>query len=135
MLLIASGASASGRIDSGAYRVHYSAVNSTTIPAVVARRNGIERDDHHAVVMITLHKPTPDNPLNAVPANVSGNARDLIGNKHKLTFRQVENAGSRYALADVPIRNDQTLTFRLRVGAADGKAVIPVEFNQTFVTP
>lgn len=135
MAIAAAGtAQASGSIDSGAYTVRYSAVNSTTIPATVAQQNGIERDGDTAVVMITLQKPTPDTPLNAVDLRVTGVAHDLMSNKRTLTFRPVENAGSRYALADVPIEDEQTLTFRLEVRAADGSAVIPVEFNQTFFT-
>lgn len=125
---------AGGSLNSGDYVVHYSAVNSLQIPQAVAADNGIERDGATAIVMITLQKPTAESPLNAVPAEVSGHARTLMGERRKLTFRQVENAGSVYALAPVAISDDQTLTFDLNVRAADGAATIGVTFNQTFFT-
>ena len=114
--------------------VHYSAVNSLDIPASVARDNGIARDGETAIVMITLQKPTPEAPLQAVAANVSGSARSLMGERKTLEFRRVERANSIYSLAPVPIDDDQTLTFDLDVTAADGSATVPVRFNQTFFT-
>ncbi|GAB3678779.1 DUF4426 domain-containing protein [Salinisphaera aquimarina] len=119
---------------SGAYEVQYSALNSTNIPASVAKDNGIERSGDTAVVMVTLQKPTRDAPLQAVPANVTGAARTLMGDKSPLTFRRVNSVGSVYSLATVKIADDQTLTFDLEVKAADGSATIPVTFNQTFYT-
>jgi hypothetical protein len=109
-------------------------VNSLDIPQAVAANNGIERDGTTAIVMITLQKPTPDAPLQAVAANVSGSARTLMGERKTLRFRRVEGAGSVYSLAPVAISDDQTLTFDLDVRAADGGATVPVRFNQTFFT-
>lgn len=114
--------------------VQYSAVNSLQIPRAVAADNAIQRDGATAIVMITLQKPTAESPLGAVPANVSGRARTLMGERTPLTFRRVESAGSVYSLAPVAISDDQTLTFDLNVRAADGGATIPVTFNQTFYT-
>ena len=125
---------AGGSINSGNYVVHYSAVNSLDIPASVARDNGIARDGETAIVMITLQKPTPEAPLQAVAANVSGSARSLMGERKTLEFRRVERANSIYSLAPVPIDDEQTLTFDLDVTAADGSATVPVRFNQTFFT-
>ncbi|MES1925784.1 DUF4426 domain-containing protein [Salinisphaera sp. T31B1] len=119
---------------SGAFTVQYSAVNSLQIPPAVAQANGIERDGETAVVMITLQKPAPDAPLQAVPATVTGSARTLMGDRRTLTFRRVEGAGSVYSLARVAVEDDLTLTFDLTVKASDGSATIPVRFNQTFYT-
>ena len=125
---------AGGSINSGNYVLHYSAVNSLQIPQAVAHSNGIDRAGDTAIVMITLQKPTSDAPLNAVPADVTGSARSLMGERETLSFKRVENAGSVYALAPVAIEDEQTLTFDLNVRAADGRATIPVQFNQTFYT-
>ncbi|MES1951237.1 hypothetical protein S4A8_10286 [Salinisphaera sp. S4-8] len=114
--------------------LHYSAVNSLQIPQAVADANDIERDGDTAIVMITLQKPTGDAPLNAVPANVTGSARSLMGERKTLSFKRVESANSVYSLAPVAIKDDQTLTFDLNVQAVDGRATIPVRFNQTFFT-
>ncbi|MES1933762.1 hypothetical protein T35B1_14214 [Salinisphaera shabanensis T35B1] len=125
---------AGGSINSGNYVLHYSAVNSLQIPQAVADSNGIDRAGDTAIVMITLQKPTSDAPLNAVPADVTGSARSLMGERKTLSFKRVENAGSVYSLAPVAIEDEQTLTFDLNVRAADGRATIPVQFNQTFYT-
>lgn len=132
--LIALPALAGGSINSGNYVVHYSAVNSLGIPETVARANNIERDGDTAIVMITLQKPTPDEPLNAVPAAVTGTARSLMGDRQTLNFRRVERVGSVYSIAPIVIRDEQTLTFDLTVEAVNASATIPVRFNQTFFT-
>ncbi len=127
-------AQAAGTVKSGAYAVQYSAVNSMEIPAAVARDNGITRDGNTVVIMITLQKPTRDTPLQAIPADVTGTARTLMGDRTALTFRRVQSVGSVYSLASLPIENEQTLTFDLNVKATDGRVTVPVTFNQTFYT-
>lgn len=104
------------------------------IPESVAEANDIERAGDVALIMITLQKPSRDAPLHAIAADVTGTARDLLGNKTRLDFRRVESANSVYSLASLPIEDDDTLTFTLNVEAASGEAVVPVEFNQTFYT-
>lgn len=114
--------------------VHYSAVNSQQIPEAVAAANGIDRDGKTAIVMVTLQKPTPNSPLNSVPATATGHARTLMGAREPLTFRRVDSAGSIDLLAPLAIEDNQTLTFELDVSADDGGVDIPVRFNQTFYT-
>jgi hypothetical protein len=114
--------------------VHYSAVNSLQIPESVAADNGIERDGATAILMVTLHKPTPDSPRQSVPATATGHARTLMGERKPLSFRRVQSTDSIDLLAPLAIEDDQTLTFELEVRADDGGAQIPVRFNQTFYT-
>lgn len=132
MLGLPFAALADGTVYSGDYTVRYSAVNSMQIPASVARDNHIERDGQTAVVMVTLQRPTADDPLHAVPARVSGYAQDLMGHKTTLLFDRIESAGSVYSLADVSIEGDPTLTFDLQVDAIGANATIPLRFNQQF---
>lgn len=135
MLALALVANASGTVNSGAFTVQYSAVNSMQIPDSVAKANGIKRDGETIIVMITLQKPTRDEPFKAVPANVTGSARTLMGDRTALKFRRVENAGSVYSLASFKLDSDeQTLTFAMEVKAVDDKATIPVSFNQRVYT-
>ncbi len=133
-LLAVPAAAAAGSVSSGQYTVRDSAVNSEKIPAAIARANDIQRSGDTALVMITLQQPGPDAPLNAVPANVSGHARDLMGNRTALAFNRVEAAGSVYSLAQMPIKDDQTVTVVLEVSPVEGRHVIPVTFTQTFFT-
>src|SRR5699024_7930699 len=131
LLVLAASSACAGALDSGAYTVRYSAVNSLQIPASVARSNGIERDGNMAVITVTLQKPTADHPYQAVAATVTGTARTLLGTPQKLAFRRVDTGNSVYSIATVPLGEAvQTVTVQLEVTTADGSALIPVEFTQ-----
>lgn len=124
-------AALAGAVDSGAYTVRYSVINSLQIPAVVARDNDIERDGHMAVVTITLQRPTDDNPYQAVPATVTGHARTLLGAPQTLDFRRVDADRSVYSIAVLPLSDkEQTVTLSLEVSTLDDRALIPVTFTQ-----
>lgn len=119
-----------GTVDSGAYTVRYSAINSLQIPASVAKANGIKRDGHRAVITITLQKPAADNPYRAVAAKVTGTARTLIGTPQTLNFRRIDTTGSVYSIATVSLLEDeQTVTVTLEVTTVDGSALVPVTFT------
>lgn len=112
--------------------VRYSVINSTLIPPQVARENGIERQGDIAIVTITLQRPTESDPLNAVPAQVTGHARTLLGEDYKLDFRRVTSAGSVYSLAVLPLHESkQTVTLELEITTVDGSRLIPLTFTRT----
>lgn len=131
MLALATTSAFAGAVDSGAYTVRYSAINSLQIPASVASANGITRDGHKAVITITLQRPTADNPYQAVAAKATGTARTLIGTPQPLDFHRVDTGHSIYSIATLPLSEDrQTVTVSLEVTTLDGSALIPVEFTQ-----
>lgn len=120
-----------GAVDSGAYTVRYSAINSLQIPPSVARDNGIARNGNTAIITITLQRPTADNPYQAVAARVTGNARTLLGAPQALEFRRVDTGASVYSIAALPLTEaTQTVTVRLEVTTLDGSALVPVTFTQ-----
>src|SRR5699024_3097499 len=135
LLLLATPAwAASGAVDSGSYRVYYSVVNSMDIPTSVAHANGITRAGDRAVMTITLHKTKKEQSLNPVAGRVSGHAQDLMGERMPLEFDRIRMSGSVYSLAQIPVKDGQTITLDLEIRPVNGNATIPVTFTHTFHT-
>lgn len=68
-----------------------------------------------------------------VTAEVTGQARDLLGNRQPLTFKAVREAGGVDYLAQISVDNKQALIFDLQVRPANGVAT-DVQFRRTFYT-
>ncbi|OIQ24649.1 DUF4426 domain-containing protein [uncultured Vibrio sp.] len=110
--------------------VHYSAFNSTFITKEVATSYKLKRNGYSAILNISVL----DNSLAgkpAVTAQVSGSARNLIGQTRQLTFREVKEADAIYYLAEFPISNEENLTFNIDIHAGNSGAG-PLTFSQKF---
>ncbi|HLQ85567.1 MAG TPA: DUF4426 domain-containing protein [Salinisphaeraceae bacterium] len=117
---------------SGAYVVQYSVVNSMLLPAAVADRYGFKRSGERAIISVTLQRPSKNEPLQALPAQVSGQAKTLLEQRQELDFRQVDDGDSAISLAEFKLaEKEQTLTFELRIKPADSERTIPLRFTET----
>ncbi|MCK6263050.1 DUF4426 domain-containing protein [Vibrio sp. ZSDE26] len=110
--------------------VHYSAFNSTFLTKEVATSYKLKRNGYSAILNISvldnsqLGKP-------ATTAEISGSARNLIGQTRQLTFREIKEADAIYYLAEFPISNEEVLTFNIDVHAGNAGAG-PLTFQQKF---
>jgi len=112
--------------------VHYSAFNSTFLSAEVAKQYQLKRNGYSAVLNISildnsaLGKP-------ATTAQVSGTAKNLVGNTRKLTFREIKEGDAIYYLTEFPITHEENITFTIDVNAGI-KGAGPLRFTQKFYT-
>ncbi len=115
----------------GDYVIHYNALHSENLTPEIAKRVGLKRSADNIVLIVNVQQPETDTVLNAVPARVTGSARDLFGNKKPLNFRQVKEAGAIDYMAQTNVKNEQTLIFDLSV-TPEGGPVKTLQFQQTF---
>ncbi|EFP95838.1 DUF4426 domain-containing protein [Vibrio caribbeanicus] len=110
--------------------VHYSAFNSTFIPAKVARSYKIKRNGYSALLNISvLDNSQVGKP--ATTAKISGRSQNLIGQIKQLNFREVKEGSAIYYLAEFPISEEEQITFFIDVNAGI-KGTGQLKFSQKF---
>jgi hypothetical protein len=110
--------------------VHYSAFNSTFLTPQVARSYKLKRNGYSAILNISvLDNYQPGKP--AITASISGSAKNLIGQKRTLNFREVKEGNAIYYLAEFPISDEENLTFDIDVSAGN-KGAGRLKFTQKF---
>ncbi|MGH8435741.1 MAG: DUF4426 domain-containing protein [Pseudomonas sp.] len=106
--------------------VHYSAFNSGFLQPDIAAAAGLIRSKTLGVLNIAVLKAGK-----ASTAKVSGEVKDLLGTVHPLTFKQVNESGAIYYLAQFPFEQQEVLRFSVKVQAGDG-ATNSLDFSQEF---
>ncbi|USD65611.1 DUF4426 domain-containing protein [Vibrio sp. SCSIO 43136] len=110
--------------------VHYSAFNSAFLTPDIARQYKIQRNGYNALLNISvLDNSQAGKP--AIEANISGKSKNLLGQMRTLEFRKITEGKAIYYIAQLPISDEETLTFDLDIDAGlTGKG--KVRFNQKF---
>lgn len=131
LLLLFSSASFAGQSkDIGSLEVHYSAFNSTFIPPDIAKTYALKRSGVHAILNIAiLDKAQAGKP--ATHATLTGEARNLLGTKKPLTFREIREGDAIYYLAELKFANEENYTFTIDINAAGNRSG-KLTFNQVF---
>ena len=132
-LLLAAHALVAGAeqfVEAGDYVVHYMAIQTSDLTPAVAKAYGLTRSSGRALVMVNTQRGALSGA--AVPAQVTGEARNLTGASKPLAFRQVRDGDAIYALATVPVAHLETLRFSLQVLPEGGQQSIPVQFSRKF---
>lgn len=110
--------------------VHYSAFNSTFLTPQVARSYKLKRNGYSAILNISvLDNSQAGKP--AITADISGSAKNLIGQMRDLSFREVKEGDAIYYLAEFPVSEEERLTFNIDVNAGI-KGTGTLKFTQKF---
>lgn len=110
----------------GDWDVHYIALNSTFLSPQVARANNILRSGKNALINISvLDKRTKQ----AQEVEMTGTARNLLGNNRTLDFTMVKEGEAIYYLAQVPFDHKEVLRFEIDI--KQGKVTQNLKFQQT----
>ncbi|WP_419569979.1 DUF4426 domain-containing protein [Rheinheimera sp.] len=113
----------------GPWDVHYIAFDSTLLDPAIAKNYGIERSSFNALLNISVLR---SNDQQAQQVELSGKVRDLMGKTTELSFKQVAEGDAIYYLAQLPVRNEQHLTFLIDI--RQGTTLQQLQFSQTFYT-
>ncbi len=110
--------------------VHYVVFNSTFLTPKIARSYDIKRNGYLAIINISvLDRASVGKP--ALEAKISGQARNLIGQTKKLTFREIKEGDAIYYLAELPVSHEETFTFDIDVKSGI-KGSGKLKFTQKF---
>ena len=99
----------------GAYTVHYQAVNSTFLDADIAEQYGIVRSDRRAFLNISVIKAENEGSTLAVPAQISGGKRNLLGQTGSIEFREIREGSAIYYIGEFDYSNAERVRFSIEV--------------------
>ena len=109
--------------------VHYIALDSTFITPEIAKSYDIVRSRFNALVNISVLDNKKDgNPAKHV--SIMGTAKNNLGQFKTLEFVEVTEGDAIYYLAQIPVRNEETVHFNLTI--SDGKKSQTLKFYQKF---
>ncbi|MGF6593225.1 DUF4426 domain-containing protein [Pseudomonas sp. 2835] len=103
--------------------VHYSTFNSTFLQPDIAKAAQLVRSKNQGVINVSVIKA--GKPL---VTRVSGTVKDLTSNSVPLKFKQINEQGAIYYIAQFPVEQQETRTFNIQIGV-DGKTET-ISFNQ-----
>ncbi|WKD25046.1 DUF4426 domain-containing protein [Pseudoalteromonas sp. KG3] len=112
----------------GPWQVHYIAFPSTFIQPQIAKAYDLERSGYKGIVNISILKNDTD--ATAQTAILKGTARNLLGNKQTLDFKEVIEGESIYYLAQVNFTNEEVLRFDVEI--QQGNQFQKLQFQQKF---
>ncbi|MEH6394058.1 MULTISPECIES: DUF4426 domain-containing protein [Pseudoalteromonas] len=112
----------------GPWQVHYIAFPSTFIQPQIAKAYDLERSGYKGIVNISILKNDTD--ATAQTAILKGTARNLLGNKQTLDFKEVIEGESIYYLAQVDFTNEEILRFDVEI--QQGNQFQKLQFQQKF---
>lgn len=117
----------------GDYQIHYSAVNTSFLPASVAREHGIQRSQAMALLNVSVMESLDDGSTRPVIASVDGRSAALDGSDESpLAFRSLRINDTPSQVAVFRIREDEPMRFDLRVRYDRNAEPAEVSFIQRF---
>ncbi|HEX8541045.1 MAG TPA: DUF4426 domain-containing protein [Pseudomonas sp.] len=95
--------------------VHYNAFASSVLQPRIAEANGLIRSKSQGVLNIAAVKDDK-----TIPANVTGNVKDLTGREKKLTFKQINEGDAVYYIAQFALDPGPSATYTFTVNVKAG---------------
>jgi hypothetical protein len=121
-------------VRSGEYTLYYSAMPSTMIAPDVARAAGITRSSSRALLNVAVRRDSTDGLGEPVPADITANVRNPVGQLQALRMREVREADAIYYLGEARFADRDTLDFEIEATIQGEPRPIRVRFSQQFFT-
>lgn len=109
----------------GNWEVHYIAFNTTFLTPEIASANGISRSPNNILINISVLDRTTKL---AQSVDITGTARNLLGNTKVLNFKKVEEGDAIYYLAQLPFSDEEHYRFNIEI--IQGKVEQTLKFEQ-----
>ncbi|MEE1865654.1 MULTISPECIES: DUF4426 domain-containing protein [Pseudomonas] len=103
--------------------VHYSTFISTFLQPDIAKAAELVRSKNQGVINVSVIKAGKP-----VVTQVSGSVKDLTSNSIPLKFKQINEQGAIYYIAQYPVHQQETRTFTINVDT--GGKTETISFNQ-----
>ena len=95
----------------GDWQVHYIAFNASLLSAEIAERYGLVRGRNKGLVNVTAVGPAGW----GQKVKVEGSFRNLLDQRTRLDFREIDDAGTIYYLAAFDFDNGENLRFEISI--------------------
>ena len=118
----------------GDYTVHFNAFRSDELTPEIAKAYQLTRRNNRMVINITVRKRNKDGTTAPTKAKVSGFASNLSSQVKNLSFREINDGGAVYYLAQAQVSNRETLKFNIKATPEGETITANVKFKQQFFT-
>ena len=115
----------------GDYKIHYSAFGSTVLKPEISSHYQLVRSRFQGVINIAVLKAKGKS-SKAHTAIVSGTTRNLLGQRQKVTFKEIREGDAIYYLGSFRFNNEEMLTFEVNVQPDPNKDPYMVKFQKKF---
>lgn len=107
----------------GDLEVHYNVFNSSFLQPDIAKASNLVRSKTLGVLNVVVLRDGK-----SVPASVSGEVKNLLGQRKALDFQDVKEGDAQYHMAQFKMSEREVLTFNLKIQA--GGASHDLNFDQ-----
>ncbi|MFT4928826.1 MAG: hypothetical protein ACI8WB_004946 [Phenylobacterium sp.] len=112
----------------GNWNVHYIAFGSTFLTPKIAQAYDIKRSGYSGVVNISVLSSSKSHTAQKV--EISGEAKNLLGQIQELSFKEIIEGDSVYYIAQIDYRNEETYRFDIKL--KQGNQSQKLKFSQQF---
>lgn len=134
MAMAMSSARAEQYKDFGDYTIHYSAFTTDILSPAVAKAYRITRSKNRAMINISVLKKVMGTTGAPSRAAVVATATNLNNQLRQVEFREVQEEGAIYYLAELPVNNGETLKISLNITPEGESEAYKFSFQEQFVT-
>lgn len=119
----------------GNYTIHHNALTTDSLAPEMAQIYGIQRSTSRGMLNITVIRNKPGSMGTPVTAQITLDARNLMGQKRKdIQLREVREGQAIYYIADFPVAHREHLVFDLDIIPAGETHPLHARFDQEFFT-
>ncbi|MGI9264882.1 MAG: DUF4426 domain-containing protein [Gammaproteobacteria bacterium] len=122
--------------DFGDYVVHFNALNTSDLPAEVARAYGIQRSDSRALLNFVILREEEGTTGVPVTGSVAVTATNLTGQLKTITMREIieEDGNGIYYIGETPVTHRETLIYTIDVTPINEKSRFSAIYKKEFYT-
>jgi hypothetical protein len=129
LLLLPAMSMGENSTSNNSYTVHHNALKTDFLSPEIAQAYEIQRSKFRGMINISVIENAEGT---AVPAEITIEAKNLLGTPKHLVLREIREDAAIYYIADFPITNGETVTFKLQVLPANSNKPIMARFSQQF---
>ena len=118
----------------GDYTIHYSAFTTDHLTPAVAKLYRIPRSKNRVMINISVMKNNNDPFGKPVRAKVEGDATNLSEQLRELSFREINEDGAVYYIAETQINNEETLRYNFEITPEGENSPYTISFQEQFYT-
>lgn len=116
----------------GPYEVRVTPFPSTFITPELAQKYGISRSETQALINVSVYDTRLERAVKTVPAALSGQHANLIGQAFELEFQTIDEGEAIYYIAPFRISDEETMRFSLEALPEGAQFPVEVSFTQKF---
>ncbi len=119
----------------GNYIIHINALTTDQLPTEVARGYKIARSKSRALLNISVIEKT-DNTKTPITASFNVIAKNLSSQQKNVSLREIKEDDplAIYYIGELPVSNEETITFELDVTPAGATETLLLSYSQQFFT-